>query len=638
MELQTIPNNISLANGDSKGVQLTFKNIIYKVDNKKYKKLVKKQEKAKKKNDTESSTGDMNTGVSTPVEKELTILNNVSGVIEKGELVALMGPSGSGKSTLLDILAQRKSTGKITGQLLVNGKEIGEAYKKYCSYVTQEDVLLQTSTVFETLKFYADLKLPGVSEIEKIKRVEQIIEDIGLTKRTHSKIGGVLPGGILMKGLSGGEKRRVSIGCGLVTNPSLIFLDEPTSGLDSVAALQIMKTLLNLTLKGVTVICSIHQPRPEIFSLFNKVMVIIKGKMIYSGSNILEYFESLGYPCPNNTNPADFCLDSAVEIGEGERYTEICNQWQKIWENELLNEIEYPPVNVEKPKTASWGYQYWILLGRTWKDFLRNQGNFVARVGTAVVTGLLFGVCFAGLNETEADVQKILGTIFFLITGLNLTPFAVISLFLSGRTLFNAERASKIYHSFPYYMAMVTVETLIVFLVALINAAICYLFAHLRWTAGHFFFAIMVYFFVHLLSDFMISTIANLTGTSDMTFAYGSGLSVIYMLFAGFYVPTNELPKSFGWLHWVNPLFYSFVSLVVNQFEDLPLECTRPNIPVGNSTIQIPCQFSNGNQVIEYYGIDDWTRGSSFGVVVAWTVFFFWTSYLALHFLNKEKR
>ncbi|EGC33021.1 hypothetical protein DICPUDRAFT_98693 [Dictyostelium purpureum] len=616
---------------NNKGVQLTFENITYKVENRKYKKQLKKQAEARQRDDYEGNPGQYNQ----TIEKELTILKNVSGVFEKGELCALMGPSGSGKSTLLDILAERKSTGKITGKLLINGKEVGDAYKKYCSYVTQEDILLQTATVFETIKFYADLRLPGVSEEDKIKRVEQVIEDVGLTKRRDSKVGGILPGGIILKGLSGGEKRRVSIGCGLVTNPSLIFLDEPTSGLDSVTALSIMKTLLDLTkTKGCTVIVSIHQPRSQIFELFNRVMVLIKGKMIYNGSKILEHFEHLGYTCPNNMNPADFCLDTAVEIGDGDRYEEICAQWQDTWENEMINQISQLHIDIEKPKATPITYQYYILLQRAWRDFLRNQGNFFARVGTAIFTGLLFGACFANLKENSKDAQKMIGVIFFLITGLCLTPFAVISLFLSQRTLFNAERASKVYHSFPYYLATVTVESFVVFFVAIINAAICYLLARLRWDASYFFYAMMVYYFVQLLSDYLICTLANMTGASDITFAYGSGFCVIFMLFAGFFVPVQELPVSFGWLHYINPLFYSFASLMQVQFKDLELECVQPV----NSTMVVPCQFQNGNEVLKYYGIDEWSRDQSFGIVILWTAFFFTTSYLALHFLNREKR
>ncbi|EFA85174.1 ABC transporter G family protein [Heterostelium album PN500] len=603
------------------GVQLTFKNIVYKVTNKRYKKqhsLTYKMFNHKKMKSIVPES-----------EKELTILHGVSGVIERGELVALMGPSGSGKSTLLDILAKRKSSGHITGQLLVNGKEIGEAYKNYCSYVTQEDILLPTATVEETLRFYADLRLSDASDEYKQERIRAVLEDIGLAKKASSKIGGMLPGGIQLRGLSGGEKRRVSIGCGLVTNPSLIFLDEPTSGLDSVNALVVMKTLMNLCTKGVTVICSIHQPRPEIWRLFNKVMVVVKGRMIYSGSDILSYFDSLGFPTPPHVNPADFCLDAAVEIGESSRYIEICERWQQHWETEV-NTAALPPVEDQQPRRIpSWAYQYQILLKRAFRDFLRNPGNFVARTITGVIVGLLFGACFGGLGETQVDIQKIIGVIFFLISGLNLTPYAVISLFLSGRALFNQERAAKIYHPIPYFLSMLTVENIVVVIIAILMAGITYAISHLRWSVGRFFFSMLVFYFVHLFSDLCIILLTNLTGTSDHTFAIGAGLSVVYQLFAGFFVPVQQLPKSFAFLHYLNPLFYAFASLMVNEFEDRPLVC--PPEPQ-------PCQYPNGNDVIKAFGLDNWTRADAFGVTVMWTVVFFILSYLALTFLHKEKR
>eukprot|EP01132_Coremiostelium_polycephalum_P001369 gene1369-1727_t len=589
------------------GVQLTFKNITYSVPNKKY----NKQKKSVDKNTLPDGK------VKPVVEKELTILHNVSGVIESGDLVALLGPSGSGKSTLLDILAKRKATGTITGDILVNGrKEGGDVFKRLTSYVTQEDVLLQTSTVKETLRFYADLRLPDLSDQEKEERVYQVMEDIGLLEKANSKIGG----------LSGGQKRRVSIGCGLVTNPSLIFLDEPTSGLDSVTALSIMKTLVNLTKKGVTVICSIHQPRPEIWALFTKSMLILKGRMVYSGDNILEYFSSLGYQCPTYTNPADYILDAAVELGESPRYLEICEKWKSL-ESETEN-TNIPPISMTPAVSTSMFYQYKILLKRTTRDFIRNPGNFLARFATAVVIGLLYGACFGGLETTQKDIQKIVGVIFFLVSGINLLPFASISIFISGRTLFNSERAAKIYHSFPYFMATMTVEFFVILVVSIGFTGITYGIADLRHGFGRFIFAMLVFLFVHLLSDLCIITLSNLTGTSDLTFAYGSGLVVIYQLFAGFFVPVQELPSAFGWLHYLNPLYYGICSLMVNEFENRNMICPEEG----------PCQLPTGEAVLKFTGFDSFTKGEAFGIVVAWTVFFYITSYLALHYLNKEKR
>ncbi|KYQ91489.1 ABC transporter G family protein [Tieghemostelium lacteum] len=612
MELDLIESGLNTGNVErNSGVELRFKDITYTVKNKKYK---KNSQKDKHK------------------QKELTILNQVSGVIEPGQMLALMGPSGSGKSTLLDILAQRKETGTISGQILVNGKEIGKAYKSFCSYVTQEDTLLQTATVQETLRFYADLTLPTLSDEEKSERVKTVMQDIGLYEKANTLVGGVLPGGIILKGLSGGQKKRVSIGCALVTNPSLIFLDEPTSGLDSVTALSIMKILLGLTKKGVTVVCSIHQPRSEIWQLFNKVMVLVKGKMIYAGTDVMGYYEGLGYTCPNNVNPADFVLDASVEMGESAKYNEICAKWREHSQQESLiydNQI-HKDIPIAIPKQPSYIYQYKVLLGRAKRDFVRNYGNLVARVATSIVMGLLFGACFYGLDLNQNDLQKIVGVVFFLVSGINLIPYACISLFLSGRALFNAERASRLYHSLPYFLATMTMEMIVVLAVTIGFVGTTYALAHLRWNVARFFYSLLVFFFLHILSDLCIVLISNITGTSDETFAIASGVSVIWQLFAGFFVTVDQLPKAFGWLHYINPLFYGFTSTMINEFEDRILICPKESI--------IPCQYPNGNDLLKNFGIDDWTRGTSFAVVVAWTAFFFVASYLSLHYLNKEKR
>eukprot|EP01132_Coremiostelium_polycephalum_P004287 gene4287-5362_t len=549
------------------GVQLTFNDIKYTVPNKKY----KKSTWFRRNSSDDDSDNDDPEKPKVKIEKDLTILHGVSGVIMPGDLVALLGPSGSGKSTLLDILAKRKATGTITGKILVNGKEVGEAYKRLSAYVTQEDVLLQTATVEETLKFYADLRLPDLSEDAKNRRVQEVLEDIGLTRKAKSKIGGILPGGIILKGLSGGEKRRVSIGS----------------------------------------------------------MLIVRGRMVYSGNDILGYFqEQLGYQCPNNTNPADFILDTATLLADGPNYMDICENWKRHWETEASKEIPLPPVNVNVSTTTNYFYQYHILLKRTAKDFTRNPGNFLARFCTAIVIGLLYGACFAGLDTTQPNIQKIVGLHFFLVCGENLIPFACISIFLSGRTLFNSERAAKIYHSLPYFIAQMTVEFGVVFCVAIGFAGVCYGIAELRADFGRFCFSMLVYLFVHIISDLCIVLLSNITGTVDITFAYGTAVSVVYQLFAGFFVPVNQLPKAFGWIHYINPLYYALAALMVNEFEDRDMTCP----------IEGPCPLPTGADVLKAYGFDNWSRGGAFGIVLVWTVFFYVVSFLALHYLNREKR
>lgn len=160
-------------------------------------------------------------------------------------------------------------------------------------------------TVRECLEFAAKLKLPG-SEETKIARVNYLISTLKLSKCQHTRIGGPL-----VKGISGGERKRTSIGVELITDPSLIFLDEPTTGLDSFTATSVMETLGDLARKdNRTVISTIHQPNSDIFDMFDRLVLLAKGKIIYFNyaNKSVEYFNKIGYPCPELSNPCDFFM------------------------------------------------------------------------------------------------------------------------------------------------------------------------------------------------------------------------------------------------------------------------------------------------------------------------------------------
>jgi ABC-type multidrug transport system ATPase subunit len=171
------------------------------------------------------------------------------------------------------------------------------------AYVQQDDILFQTMTVKECLEFAAKLKLKGSHE-EKMKRVDEILKELRLNKCQNTKIGGPL-----VKGVSGGERKRTSIGVELITDPNLIFLDEPTTGLDSFTATSVCETLRELARSGRTVISTIHQPNSDIFDNFDRLMLLAQGKIIYFNyANLaVDYFASLGaqYKCPELSNPAD---------------------------------------------------------------------------------------------------------------------------------------------------------------------------------------------------------------------------------------------------------------------------------------------------------------------------------------------
>ncbi|KAJ2698789.1 FAD-dependent urate hydroxylase [Coemansia sp. IMI 209128] len=247
------------------------------------------------------------------VDNYVKVLNNISGCVHSGEILAILGASGAGKSTLLDILSRREKCGKVSGKVQINDRDLisdvtTDEFHRMSGYVDQQDLHVATATVYEAVMTSALLRLPRtLSVAAKEEKVRNVLIELGLWSVRDSKIG---KSGA--RGISGGEMRRVSIACELVTSPSIIFLDEPTSGLDAYNAFVVMDTLSQLARRyGRTIICTIHQPRTDIFSMFDQLIVLAAGQMCYSGpaTSISGYLESIGHPVPNGYNIADFTID-----------------------------------------------------------------------------------------------------------------------------------------------------------------------------------------------------------------------------------------------------------------------------------------------------------------------------------------
>ncbi|CAN0134673.1 unnamed protein product, partial [Ectocarpus sp. 4 AP-2014] len=225
-----------------------------------------------------------------------------------GTVTAIMGPSGAGKTSLLNALAgrlqdvQQEASGGgrrrrpgLTGAVRLNGLAASPAEVRALSaYVTQEDVLPETLTCYEHLMFHAQLRLPGHTTLaRRHDRVVEVLEQLGLEDIRDSRIGGGLS-----RGISGGEKRRLSIGTELLTRPALLFLDEPTTGLDSSTAVRVMKLVSEIASLGTTVVCSVHQPRPEVVRLIHKVILLSRGAVAFCGapSDAEAHFATIGRP------------------------------------------------------------------------------------------------------------------------------------------------------------------------------------------------------------------------------------------------------------------------------------------------------------------------------------------------------
>ncbi|XP_016058719.1 PREDICTED: ATP-binding cassette sub-family G member 2-like [Miniopterus natalensis] len=400
------------------------------------------------------------------VEKE--ILMNINGIMRPG-LNAILGPTGGGKSSLLDILAARKDPQGLSGDVLINGAPRPANFKCNSGYVVQDDVVMGTLTVGENLQFSAALRLPStMSNREKNERINLVIQELGLAKVADSKVGTQF-----IRGVSGGERKRTSIGMELITNPSILFLDEPTTGLDSSTANAVLSLLKRMSKQGRTIIFSIHQPRFSIFKLFDSLTLLASGRLMFHGpaQEALGYFASAGHHCEPYNNPADFFLDvingdsSAVvlnreEEGDEAKETEEPSKREKPLIETLaefyVNSTFYREVKaeldqfsgVEKRKSSafkqiayatSFCHQVKWISKRSFKNLLGNPQASVAQIIVTVILGLVIGAIFYGLKNDSTGIQNRAGVLFFLTTNQCFSSMSSVELFVVEKKLFMIE-------------------------------------------------------------------------------------------------------------------------------------------------------------------------------------------------------
>ncbi|TQD78457.1 hypothetical protein C1H46_035997 [Malus baccata] len=248
--------------------------------------------------------------------QEVDLLHKITGFAPKGSITAVMGPSGAGKSTFLDGLAGRIASGSLKGKVSLDGKEMSPSViKRTSAYIMQEDRLFPALTVYETLMFAADLRLGPVSTADKKQRVEKLIQQLGLTSARNTFIGDEGS-----RGVSGGERRRVSIGVDIIHGPSILFLDEPTSGLDSTSAHSVIEKVHHIARCGSTVILTIHQPSSRIQLLLDHLIILARGQLMYQGSpkDVATHLGRMGRKVHKEESPIEYLIDVIQQYDQSE--------------------------------------------------------------------------------------------------------------------------------------------------------------------------------------------------------------------------------------------------------------------------------------------------------------------------------
>ena len=474
------------------------------------------------------------------------------------------GPSGSGKTTLLNAIAGSVKASKkasLTGTLLCDGKECGGASQVdglRLAYVQQEDIFYTQMTVRETLLFAARLRLPqSVSRAEKERRVDELIDTLGLRRAADTIIGDVR-----RRGISGGERKRLSIGCELLSEPSLLFLDEPTSGLDSFAAQQVMKLLRKLASSGVTVISVIHQPRGSIYNLFDDLILVAQGHVVYNGaaSNAASHFRSLGYPCPSNINAGEHVVD-IVSKGYGTEeqvrsYDERLLKFEAAAKksstaasaSSKAASSEAAVAKPERQKGAHIGTQFTLLFRRAWREVARSKAAVAIKVAQQVMVALVYGGLYT-LGDNQASIQDRFGLLSLVAIGAgNLAIASTIRTFPKEKAIVSSERAKRMYGVPAYFGSKVVAEAPVSAAVSALGGVCLYPLVNLQPGAAKFGKFVLTLVLEGFASGALGLLLGAVAPSTDTALAMFPPLLVLMIVFNGFNLAEENAPRCLRWI------------------------------------------------------------------------------------------
>jgi ABC-type multidrug transport system ATPase subunit len=404
-----------------------------------------------------------------------TILNPLTAEFHPGSLNVIMGPSGSGKTSLLNSMAGRlkddfSTRYKMSGAMTFNGLAPSEdVVHSICSFVTQDDdALLASLTVRETLRYAAGLRLPKwMSKQQKLQKAEEILLKMGLKDCADNLIGNDL-----IKGISGGEKRRVTIAVQILTEPRVLLLDEPLSGLDAFTALSIMDVLLGLAHEGRTLIVTIHQPRSDLFDQFGNVMLLARGgHPVFAGpaTQMLPHFAAQGYDCPRHVNPADFALDLiTVDLQHAAREKASREKVRKLveaWHPDLIPVTRTGSITTPAElgslarEPASFAVAYSILIRRATKNFFRTPDLIIARIMQVVGLGIVLALFFAPLKNDYFSIQNRMGFLVEIAPLYFVGMLNNIATYPVERDVFYRDYDDRIYGVEAFFLTYISITT-----------------------------------------------------------------------------------------------------------------------------------------------------------------------------------
>ncbi|PSS16458.1 ABC transporter G family member 10 like [Actinidia chinensis var. chinensis] len=495
------------------------------------------------------------------------ILRNVNCEAKPGEITAITGPSGAGKTTLLDILAGMIVSCRVSGHVLVNDQPMNAShFRRVSGYVTQDEALFPLLTVEETLMYSARLRLHGALEKAKV-RVTELMKELGL-----EHVAGMRIGSDTRRGISGGEKRRVSIGVDLVHDPYVLLIDEPTSGLDSASALHVVFLLKSMAKnQGKTIVLTIHQPGFRILEMFDKAVLLSNGIVLHHGSLHLleERLKFAGHCIPRHVNVLEFSIDviQSLQIDIQEHSTEMSEseeEYNPIWTISNLGNVEANHIFYPNSRFR----EVLILSQRFSKNVFRTKQLFFARTMQALLAGVVLGTIFMNANNDPKRVKlrTQIGFFAFSLSFLLSSTTEALPILLEERRVLMRETSRGAYRASSYVISNTLVFLPFLLIVALLYTTPVYWLVGLRRDIEGFLYFSLLVWIVVLMSNSFVACFSALVPNFIMGASLITGVMGSFFLFSGYFISKEDIPRCWIFMYYLSLFRYPYECFMINEF------------------------------------------------------------------------
>ncbi|KAF9358893.1 hypothetical protein BGX26_000678 [Mortierella sp. AD094] len=555
---------------------------------------------------------------SSPGKTTKTIIHPMDGYCNEGEMVLVLGRPGSGCSTLLRVLANdRKNYKDIQGEVKYNNlsaKTVQKHYKGEVLYNQEDDFHYPILTVRQTLEAATRAKtprarLPGIETRADFRAqfIDMLTKMYGLTRQKETKVGNAF-----IRGLSGGERKRLSIAEQVATRSSVNMWDGSTRGLDASSALDYVKSLrVSTNLLRRSTFVSIYQASENIYDLFDKVLVLYDGRCIYFGpaDQARQYFIDMGFYCPARQTTADFLtavtdpherkpaegLDAAAaarlpsspeQFEEAykrspvyERNMQLLREYQAQISNDSAGEAEFlaataqdkqKHVSSKDPYMITYWNQVWGMTIRQVQLVKGDVGSLISRYVSMVIKAVIVGTTFLLLPLDTDGAFTRGGVLFFSLLFNSLIAQAELPATLMGRPILYKLKKYAMYRPSTYGLAQVVLDIPIIVVNNLLFAFVVYFTSGLQRDAGKFF----IFVFILSLAALCMTSFFRAWQNFDYATKYSGVILLCLILYSGYLIPYQAMRGWFIWIFWVNPLAYAFKALISNEFDGLELACT----------------------------------------------------------------